>query len=372
MSVDGGSQIILEAMRKVADEKIEKSVEKELQPKQKKKRAVKETLGKRPATGFIRFLNENRDIIKLCLPEDEARLSKNVSKKAGEMWKRMSDADKQKYNSVYEAEMDEWRSLNGIISGKEKARLLSVGRSSNIEAIMPVASESSFSVEEHLEFSVESPEESNEVDEELSEINSDDDEVDVELSEMDSDDDFYASDDDDCDVLFIDNGYAYLNSNGELYRINSTTRDLEKDMYGSPKKFGSIEGNKVVDLHGNIFGTLKNGIFSKDNELSGTLPSSSHNSEEEEEDDFIFEYDGYKYFILDARLNNIYRMNAETGDFEEDEDGYSKQFGTLKGDKVITEEGEVFGTLKDGVFTKQQPINKKKLLVKSSTASLKK
>ena len=64
-------------------------------------------------------------------------------------------------------------------------------------------------------------------------------------------------------------------------------------------------------------------------------------------------------------------MDAETGDVEADEDGYSKQFGSLKGDKVITEEGEVFGTFKDGVFTKQEPI-KKKLLIKSAAASLKK
>ena len=242
----------------------------------KKKRATKETVGKRPKSGFLRFLDEKRAEIKANLPAELAKKVSEVAKRAGEMWKALSAEEQAVYNAPYEAEMKEWREANGIVSGEEKKK------------------------------APKKPKEEKKPEEEDQKTEEEDQKTEEE-----------------------------------------ETDDMDEEL---EKQLGSVADEETEE--------------------------NAEEEEEEEEDeddgsDTLFEHGGYKYFVVSGDPLSIYRMDAETGDVEADEDGYSKQFGSLKGDKVITEEGEVFGTFKDGVFTKQEPI-KKKLLVKSAAASLKK
>ncbi len=52
--------------------------------------------GKKPLKGFFKFLGEKREEIKKSLPKNAG--VKDVAKKAGEMWRKMTPNEKKKYD----------------------------------------------------------------------------------------------------------------------------------------------------------------------------------------------------------------------------------------------------------------------------------
>ena len=55
-----------------------------------KKAAPKKTTGKKKLNGFMKFLSEKRNEIKKMMPNAKVH---EVAKKAGEMWRKLSDND---------------------------------------------------------------------------------------------------------------------------------------------------------------------------------------------------------------------------------------------------------------------------------------
>lgn len=51
---------------------------------------------KKPLKGFFKFLGEKREEIKKSLPKNAG--VKDVAKKAGEMWRKMTPNEKKKYD----------------------------------------------------------------------------------------------------------------------------------------------------------------------------------------------------------------------------------------------------------------------------------
>lgn len=58
------------------------------------KKTTKKTTGKKKLNGFMKFLSEKRNEIKKMMPNAKVH---EVAKKAGEMWRKLSDNDKKKY-----------------------------------------------------------------------------------------------------------------------------------------------------------------------------------------------------------------------------------------------------------------------------------
>ena len=58
------------------------------------KKAAKKTTGKKKLNGFMKFLSEKREDIKKMMPNAKVH---EVAKKAGEMWRKLSENDKKKY-----------------------------------------------------------------------------------------------------------------------------------------------------------------------------------------------------------------------------------------------------------------------------------
>lgn len=58
------------------------------------KKTTKKTTGKKKLNGFMKFLSEKRNEIKKMMPTAKVH---EVAKKAGEMWRKLSDNDKKKY-----------------------------------------------------------------------------------------------------------------------------------------------------------------------------------------------------------------------------------------------------------------------------------
>jgi len=63
--------------------------------KKTKKTTKKSTTGKKKLTGFFAFLGEKREEIKKMLPKDAG--VKDIGKKAGELWRSLTESDKKKY-----------------------------------------------------------------------------------------------------------------------------------------------------------------------------------------------------------------------------------------------------------------------------------
>jgi len=61
---------------------------------------------KRPATGYFRFLSDNREAYVKQHPE--AKLAE-IGKAMGALWKELSDKERAKYNDAAKAEMAEWK-----------------------------------------------------------------------------------------------------------------------------------------------------------------------------------------------------------------------------------------------------------------------
>jgi len=89
----------------------------------KPKREKMEGEPNRPTTSYMRWLSENRVTIKSGLEdsgdfEDGKVRAKDVTKKAGELWKALSEEDRAPYMSAYakeKASYDEWCEANGRV-----------------------------------------------------------------------------------------------------------------------------------------------------------------------------------------------------------------------------------------------------------------
>lgn len=86
------------ATKKAAPKKAapKKAAPKKAAPKKAapKKTTTKKTTGKRKLTGFMKFLSEKREDIKKAMPTAKVH---EVAKKAGEMWRKLTDSEKGKY-----------------------------------------------------------------------------------------------------------------------------------------------------------------------------------------------------------------------------------------------------------------------------------
>ena len=75
------------------------------------------------------------------------------------------------------------------------------------------------------------------------------------------------------------------------------------------------------------------------------------NAEEESEAIIVFEYNEIIYVKDDD--NNLYAINPETQEPDDDENGNYIVFGYIDGEKIFTTDHKIFGTLKDDVVVKQ-------------------
>ena len=87
-----------------------------IQKKQpRKKRARDPNAPKKPATSYMMWLNENRNSIGEEHFADQVGQErvKNISRKAGEIWRAMTDEEKAPYISKYEEAKSEYDALMG-------------------------------------------------------------------------------------------------------------------------------------------------------------------------------------------------------------------------------------------------------------------
>ena len=65
---------------------------------------------KRPAGGgYGQYLAEKREAIKAALPKDHKIM--DVTKKAGELWRALTEAEKEKYIALFKKAREEYRDL---------------------------------------------------------------------------------------------------------------------------------------------------------------------------------------------------------------------------------------------------------------------
>ncbi|EFC43203.1 predicted protein [Naegleria gruberi] len=64
---------------------------------------------KRPKTGFFLFCDERREKVKATLGEGEKKSASEVSKLLGEEWGKLTDSEKDKYNSVSKKNMEVYK-----------------------------------------------------------------------------------------------------------------------------------------------------------------------------------------------------------------------------------------------------------------------
>lgn len=94
MEQTAGAKKTTKATSKKATPKKETS--KKATPKKatSKKATTKKATGKRQLNGFMKFLSEKRDEIKKAMPTAKVH---EISKKAGEMWRKLTDIEKSKF-----------------------------------------------------------------------------------------------------------------------------------------------------------------------------------------------------------------------------------------------------------------------------------
>jgi len=93
---------------------------KKLKEGKRAKKARDADAPKRPAGGaYGRFLAEKREDIKKSLPADHKIT--DVSKKAGELWKALSEAEKHKYEEMYKIAQEKYKKEADAYKAKKKA-----------------------------------------------------------------------------------------------------------------------------------------------------------------------------------------------------------------------------------------------------------